>query len=200
MASPSTSSEVFHALPVSKPSRARTVTAFASFTNGSCSTNSYRRRTSAMNFVSPIAPVTGCTPSAKTQDPATSDAAHAAIRTNPLSPIRTDMKSPCASGRHRRRVFVFFEELQQFVAVLVIPRVLQQIAARARPRQIHLHHATNPRMRSIGHHDHAVGEQDGLIHVVRDTDRRHLAALPDIHENLLQLPARQRIQHAEGFV
>ena len=56
------------------------------------------------------------------------------------------------------------------------------------------------RVRAVRHHHHAVGEQDRFVDVVGDADGRDLGARPDLHQHVLQLPAGEAVEHAEGLV
>ena len=51
-----------------------------------------------------------------------------------------------------------------------------------------------------GHHDHAVGEIDGLVDVVGDEHHRPSLAIPRIEQLILHLNAGQRVERAERLV
>ena len=96
--------------------------------------------------------------------------------------------------------FIGLQEFQEFFAIGVIVGVIEQGLARAGSWQIDRHDVTDLCVWTVRHHHHPVCEQDGLVDVMGDADRRHLGPCPDIHEDVLQFPARQAVQHAEGLV
>ena len=53
---------------------------------------------------------------------------------------------------------------------------------------------------SVGHHHDAVGEEEGLIDVVRDHQHRGFLFPPDRQQFLLQLLLGDRIEGAERFI
>ena len=97
-------------------------------------------------------------------------------------------------------MFVFLKESHDFSAVGVIVGMVQQIAARARTRQLDLGDLADGGAGAVGHHHHAVGEQDRLVNIMGDADGGDLGAAPDLHQHLLQLPPRQAVEHAEGLI
>ena len=78
--------------------------------------------------------------------------------------------------------------------------MLQQGFACARTWQINFGDFPDRRLRTVGHHDHAVCEQDRFVHIMRYADRRDLGARPDFHQHFLKLPASQAVEHAEGLI
>ncbi|KMS94310.1 hypothetical protein BVRB_022690, partial [Beta vulgaris subsp. vulgaris] len=99
-----------------------------------------------------------------------------------------------------RSVIVFGEEVQHLLAVGVEIGMLEQCLAVARARQIDLEHLADRGARPVGHHHHAVGQQDRLVDVVRDHDRGDFRAVPHFDQHVLQVPARQAVEHAERLV
>ena len=98
-------------------------------------------------------------------------------------------------------VLALLEEAEQLFAVARSSSECSSSALRrARPRQVHVHDAADAGPRTVGHHHHAVGQQDRLVDVVGDADGGDLGARPHFHQHFLQLPARQRVEHAEGLV
>ncbi len=86
------------------------------------------------------------------------------------------------------------------VAQRVIAWRVVQVRALARPRQRVLHHLRDARLRAVGHQQDAVGEQDGLVHVVGDHEGG-LAGLGDEAAHLLlQRAAGERVERAERLV
>src|SRR5690606_22946353 len=73
------------------------------------------------------------------------------------------------------------ETADQALAVVVVVRVLQQRLAGAGPGNVDLHHLAHPRLGAIGHHHHPVGEQNRLVDIVGNHQRRELGAIPDLH-------------------
>jgi hypothetical protein len=53
---------------------------------------------------------------------------------------------------------------------------------------------------AIAHQQDAVGQQDGLVHVVRDHEHGLLRLAHDAHQLVLDGAARQRVQRAKGLV
>ena len=97
-------------------------------------------------------------------------------------------------------VFVLLKEVEQFGAIVVIARMVEQRLAGAWARQIHIHDLADPGARAVGHHHHAVGQQDRFVDIMGDANGGHLGARPHLHQHLLQLPPREAVEHAEGFV
>ncbi len=71
--------------------------------------------------------------------------------------------------------------------------------ARARPRsrQRHLEIEVDD---AVAQHDHAIGEHDGFVDVVRDQERREPLLLPEPLDQPLHADARERVQRPEWFV
>ena len=78
--------------------------------------------------------------------------------------------------------------------------MLQKRLARAGTRQINIDNFTDGGLRAVRHHDHAVGQQDRLVHVVRDTDRGDFGPAPDLHQHFLQFPTGKAVEHTERLV
>ena len=97
-------------------------------------------------------------------------------------------------------MFIFSQEIKHFLPVGIVIRMLQQRLAAAGAGQVDLGDLADGRLWPVGHHHHAVGQQDRFIHVMGDTDRGDFGAGPDFHQDLLQLPAGQTVKHAKGFV
>mmetsp|Transcript_18184 Transcript_18184/g.28530 ORF Transcript_18184/g.28530 Transcript_18184/m.28530 type:complete len:253 (+) Transcript_18184:508-1266(+) len=97
-------------------------------------------------------------------------------------------------------VLVFFKEIEHILAIAIIVSVLEKGFARAWARQVYVDDLANGRLWAVGHHDYAICQQNGFIYIMRDTDRGHFGAVPDFHENLLQLPASKAVEHAKRFI
>ena len=52
----------------------------------------------------------------------------------------------------------------------------------------------------VGHHDDAVGKQDGLVDVMRDHNRGAVLGGHDLHEFVLQVRPRKRIERPKGLI
>ena len=53
---------------------------------------------------------------------------------------------------------------------------------------------------AVGHHHDAVGEEEGLVDVVRHHERRFAILQPELDQHLLQFDSRDRIEHSERLV
>jgi hypothetical protein len=93
---------------------------------------------------------------------------------------------------------VLEDEVEQVMAQLDEARALAlPRAARARDVDLDdLAHATGPR----AHHADRVGEQDGLVDVVRDERDRAAVTLPELRQEALRAGARERVERAERLV
>ena len=74
------------------------------------------------------------------------------------------------------------------------------LGAHPRPRQGVHHHLGHPCIRAIGHQQDTVGEQDRLVHVVRDHERRLPGVAHQPQHLVLQRPARQCVECRERLV
>ena len=70
----------------------------------------------------------------------------------------------------------------------------------ARTGKLDLQHFADLGLGAVGHADHAVAEVERLVHVVRDHERGDAVLAPELEQDGLQLIARERVEHAEGFV
>ena len=78
--------------------------------------------------------------------------------------------------------------------------MLHHLVALARPRERHVEHGAEPRVGTVRHHRDAIGEEQRLVDVVRDHQRRRALGAPELEQHFLQLDARQRVEHAERLV
>ena len=86
------------------------------------------------------------------------------------------------------------------VADLVVLRVVVDLGASAAARHGDLDDLGDLGVRSVAHQEDLVGEQDGLVHIVRDHEHRLVRGLHDLQQLVLDGAAGQRIERAEGFV
>ena len=86
------------------------------------------------------------------------------------------------------------------VAQGVVARRAVDRGAVARAGQGVHHHLRDPRVRAVGHQQDAVGEQDRLIHVVRDHERGLPRVRHQAQHLVLQGAAGQRVERAERLV
>ena len=63
-----------------------------------------------------------------------------------------------------------------------------------------MQHLANRGSRPVGHHHDLVGQQHGLVHIVRDHDHGAVGASHDLQQLVLQLGTRQGVESAEGLV
>ncbi len=77
--------------------------------------------------------------------------------------------------------------------------VLLHRAHRARPRQVD-RHVGDDAAGTRAHDDDAVGEGHGFGEIVRDEEHRPLLSRPEVHQHILELQFRLRIERAEGLV
>src|SRR5260370_36966083 len=94
----------------------------------------------------------------------------------------------------------YFEKFDQIFSEFVIIRMLEYGLAFARPWKSDLKNVSHLSFRAVGHHDYAVGEEERLVHVVRDHEGGFFVASPEFNENLLELHAGKRVEHAGGFI
>jgi hypothetical protein len=73
-------------------------------------------------------------------------------------------------------------------------------AARSRGRSKGTSSVPPARRRAAGHHGDALGQEQRLVDVMRDHQRRLARRRPRIDQHLLQLEARERVEHAERLV
>ena len=78
--------------------------------------------------------------------------------------------------------------------------MLHHLQPLPRPGERHPQDLADTSLRSVGHHHHAVGQQQGLIDVVGHHHGGDASFLADAHQLLLQIAARQRIEGAEGLI
>ena len=69
----------------------------------------------------------------------------------------------------------------------------------ARPRQRHADLVLDP-PGPVGHHEHAIGDEDGLLDVVRHEQHGQAVPLPDVGQELLHDAARERVERTERLV
>ena len=106
-----------------------------------------------------------------------------------------DVTTRCSSMRIARA-----QEIDHFGTQPVVVGMVQHLLTRTRTRQAHIQYAPDTRIGSIGHHHHAISKQQRFIDIVGYQHRGQMRAFPNVHQNGLQFPARQRIQHAKGFI
>ena len=97
-----------------------------------------------------------------------------AIRPN-LGGAELANRTPSGRGRNRflgqgRRgvVGLALQKAEQALAELAKFRVVEHGVALARAGQRDIHDLTHARARARRHHHHPIGQEDGLVHVVRD--------------------------------
>ena len=76
----------------------------------------------------------------------------------------------------------------------------QKRLARAWTGQVHLHDVANPGVWPVRHHHNAVGKQDRFIDIMGDANGGHVGPVPHFHQDILQFPSGQTVEHAKGFV
>jgi hypothetical protein len=100
----------------------------------------------------------------------------------------------------RADVRLVVEEGDEVFAQLVVARVFHDLLAVARALEGDLQNVADLGLGAVGHHHHTVGEEDGLIDIMRDHERGDAVAPPEFEQHLLQFVTRERVQHAEGLV
>ncbi|KAI3492655.1 hypothetical protein L1887_42709 [Cichorium endivia] len=90
--------------------------------------------------------------------------------------------------------------MQDLLAHVVIAAVVGQLHPVARARQIDAQDLPDGGRRAVGHHQHAIGEQHRLVHVVGNEHDRGVQRLLDLHHRVLQMRARQGIERAKRFI
>ena len=99
------------------------------------------------------------------------------------------------------------QKINNMVTQLVVAVQVVQVGPRALARQWVDHflgHATGHVARiglgPVAHQQDAVGQQNRLVHIVRDHEHGLLRLPHDAHEFFLDRAARERIQSAEGLI
>src|SRR6478735_4638728 len=119
------------------------------------------------------------------------DAMHSNPRTtarNLAAPMKLSCRAPGLAADQVPDVVAILEQLDRFAHLDV-----------ARSRQVDLDFLADAR-RPCGEHHHAVGEEHGLVDVVRDEDDGFSRSLPEAHQLFLHLLARLRVERAERLV
>src|SRR5258706_3747658 len=116
--------------------------------------------------------------------------------------LATGIVRVTASGRFQLRLvrLLLVEELEHPRAQVDEPRIVGKREALARARQGHLEDLADPGRGAVGHHDHAIGKQHRLVHVVRHHQHRGAGLVDDAHQLVLQRRARERVERAERLV
>ncbi len=94
------------------------------------------------------------------------------------------------SGRDRRRLVARVEELQHGRAAARVCRIIDEVEPTARSRKLDVENLADRGGRSVRHHHDPVGEQHGLVHIMRDHDRRVAEPGMDLHDGILKMRPR----------
>src|SRR5262245_35074367 len=86
------------------------------------------------------------------------------------------------------------EKLEHAAAQMNVAGIGSKRETLARSWQVHFQHFPYGRRGTVGHHDHAVGKQDRLIHVVSHHERRGAGACNDADQLVLECGAGERVQ------
>ena len=86
------------------------------------------------------------------------------------------------------------------IADAVVLRIVMNAVAAALARHSVVDDFGNHRLRPVGHEQNLVGQQDGLVNIVRDHEHRLACGGADTQQLILDHAAGQRIQCAEGLV
>ncbi len=92
------------------------------------------------------------------------------------------------------------QELHQVVADRIVVRVIDDVGARAWPRDGDPYRFRHPRKVSVRDQQDAVGQQDRLVDVMGDHEDGLVGAAPDLQQLVLDGAAGQRVQRAERLV
>ena len=92
------------------------------------------------------------------------------------------------------------EEVEQPLAQRVVAWIVHDLGAPAWPVEGHDHAVPDARARALRHHHDPVGEQQGLVDVVRDHDDRAAVGLPEAEELVLEVDAGEHVEQAERLV
>src|SRR5438309_534610 len=92
------------------------------------------------------------------------------------------------------------KETYQTLARLVVPGIVEHGSPHSRSLERNIDDGSHRGCRTAGHQDDPIRQEQRLIDVVRHHQHRRSIFQEDVEQYLLQLVARQRVEHAEGLV
>src|SRR5262245_55216199 len=107
---------------------------------------------------------------------------------------------PLATGACDSLTVRSLEKVEDGVAEPEVLGLRHDLLAPARPREGHVMDAAHRRWRAARHHHDTIGEEQGLVHVVSHHEDRLLLGLPQLHQLVLQLHPRERVEQRERLV